>query len=383
MRIVHVADSFAPDIGGIERQVEGLAIHQLQDGHDVVVVTAVSDRADIDSKITVVRAAAGRWLTVAFPWRNWRMVASVLDAKPVDIVHAHFSIVSPLAVYVARAASRRGIPVAVTVHSLWWKVALATRISNLAFGWGLTKAAWSGVSTVAAERVRRTLPHIGEVSTVPNLVDTHWWRSGPPRATRPDQVALILVGRLKKRKHLDKFFTVLPLVRAQISPTTKVSVTVVGDGPRRAGLRRQIEKLQLTDWVTLVGHRKAAEIRSLLHESDLFVASSRHESFGIAALEARAAGVPVLSYRGNGTSDFIVDGVDGLLVPNAAAMVAALVRLLTEPDELPRLRTTTINCAPSIGTKQVISAIDDLYARALAMRAESDVPNKSRRSSDK
>jgi len=47
--------------------------------------------------------------------------------------------------------------VAVTVHSLWWKVAVATRISTLPFGWGRMRAAWSAVSTVAAGRVGRTL----------------------------------------------------------------------------------------------------------------------------------------------------------------------------------------------------------------------------------
>jgi glycosyltransferase involved in cell wall biosynthesis len=367
VRIVHVADSFAPDVGGIERQVEGLALRQRDQGHDVTVITAVADPAELDLK--VARASSGRWLTVAFPWRNHRMVADVLDGAPIDVVHAHFTVISPMAIYVTRAATRRGIPVAVTVHSLWWKVAVATRISTLPFGWGRMRAAWSGVSSVAASHVRRTLPRVDEVSVVPNLVDTQWWQPEEPRReTSSDEVRLILVGRLKKRKHIDEFIDVLARVRPRLPADAKVQVSVVGDGPRREDLQRQVDELGLSDWVTLLGHRAPAEIRTLLHESELFVASSRQESFGMAALEARAAGLPVLGYRGNGLSDFIADGIEGVLVADAAEMADALVSLLGQPDELDRLRKTTTAFPPSVGVEEAMSAVDELYRRARAMR---------------
>jgi hypothetical protein len=88
VRIVHVADSFAPDVGGIEGQVESLARRQRGEGHAVSVITAVAEPADLDLDLDVARAAKGRWLTVAFPWRNHRMVADVLDGSPIDVVHA-------------------------------------------------------------------------------------------------------------------------------------------------------------------------------------------------------------------------------------------------------------------------------------------------------
>jgi glycosyltransferase involved in cell wall biosynthesis len=391
VRIVHAADSFAPDIGGIERQVEALALRQSSEGHDVTVITAVHDKADLN--LHVARASAGRWLTVAFPWRNHRMVAEILDSSPIDVVHAHFTVVSPLAIYVTRAASRRGIPVAVTVHSLWWKVALATRISTLPFGWGRIRAAWSGVSTVAAGHVGRTLPRVGEVSVVPNLVDVQWWRrpdvggadGGAPNVGRPDvggpdvggpgmdsrnvpaEIRLVLVGRLKKRKHVGEFIAALHLARRRLPAGTRVRVSVVGQGPRRPALLRQIADLGLTDWVCLLGHREPAQIRALLHQSDLFVASSRQESFGIAALEARAGGLPVLGYRGNGLSDFIQDGVDGVLVTDQVSMVDALVRLLGPSPDLDRLNAWTKRTPPSVGVAEAMNAVDALYRRARVM----------------
>ncbi len=364
MRIVHVADSFAPDIGGIERQVETLVRAQRAHGHDVTVLTAVAEPADLDADLDVVRAAKGRWLTVAFPWRNRRIVAGVLDGRPIDVLHAHFTVISPMAVYVSRVASRRGIPVAVTVHSLWWKFAVAIRVSNLLFGWGRTRAAWSGVSTLAAGHVKRTLRRVQTVSVVPNLVDTDWWRAGMPlQREASDTLRMVLVGRLKKRKHVDEFIDALAEVRRRIQVGAKVSVSIVGDGPRRADLQEQIDRLGLTDWVSLLGHRDAAAVRDLHHHSDLFVASSRQESFGIAALEARSAGLPVLGYR-NGLVDYIADGVDGVLVSDQPEMARALVNLIDQPDQMRHLLAVTTTVEPSITPLQATEAVEELYERA-------------------
>ncbi len=365
MRIIHAADSFAPDIGGIETQVEALALRQQSEGHRVTVITAVNDPAELE--LDVVRALPGRWLTVAFPWRNFRMVARVLDAGPVDVVHAHFTVVSPLAIYVVRAAGRRGIPVAITVHSLWWKVAIATRVCLMPFGWGPMRAAWSGVSSVAAAHVARTLPRAGEISVVPNLVDTEWWRPVDPiRETGSTEFRIILVGRLKKRKHVGEFLDVLAEVRTRVPESVRVAVRIVGQGPRRADLEQQVAELGLQDWVSFLGHREPSDIRALLHESDLFVASSRQESFGIAALEARSAGLAVLGYRGNGLADFVEDGTEGVLVTDGAQMADALVTLLTEPGELDRLRKTTTTSPPSVTADEAMGAVYRLYDRARA-----------------
>ncbi|MGX7681764.1 glycosyltransferase family 4 protein [Jatrophihabitans sp. DSM 45814] len=373
MRIVHVADSFAPDVGGIERQVEALALNQQADGHDVTVITAVHDHAELD--LHVARARAGRWLTVAFPWRDYRMVAEVLDGGQIDVVHAHLTVVSPLAIYVVRAASRRGIPVAITVHSLWWKVAMATRLCFVPFGWGRIRATWSGVSTVAAGRVRRTLPRAGEVLIVPNLVDVDWWKpneldAGIDSHFDAGEVRMILVGRLKKRKHVDEFIDALALVRSRVSVGTRVCVDIVGEGPRHDDLQKQLNRLGLGDWVTLLGHREPADVRTLLHNSDVFIAPSRQESFGIAALEARAAGLPVIGFRGNGLADFIADGVDGVLATDAADLVDILVELVSHPNELKRLRQNAIAIRPTVTPDHAMGAVERLYVRAMAARPQ-------------
>jgi len=178
----------------------------------------------------------------------------------------------------------------------------------------------------------------------------------------------VLVGRLKKRKHVDEFIDVLAQVRQRVPGGTKVSVNIVGEGPRRADLQQQIDTLGLTDWVSLLGHRDSAGVRELHHRSELFIASSRQESFGIAAFEARAAGLPVIGYRGNGLADYIANGSDGILVTDREEMVQALVALIQNPDELRRLLENTTTEPPSITPEYATRAVEDLYARARAQQ---------------
>jgi glycosyltransferase involved in cell wall biosynthesis len=365
MRIVHVADSFAPDVGGIERQVETLVRHQIAQGHDVTLITAVAESALLDGELDIVRAAKGRWLTVAFPWRNRAMVREVLDGRRIDVLHAHFTVISPIAIYVTRAASRRQSPVAATVHSLWWQVAMATRVSTLPFGWGRMRAAWSGVSSVAAAQVRRTLPRVEEVSIVPNLIDTDWWRADLPAFRElSNEIRMVLVGRLKKRKHLDEVIDVLAEVRRQAPSDMRFKVSIVGDGPRWADLQKQIDDYGFTDWISLLGHRDSAAIRDLHHESHLFIASSRQEAFGIAAFEARAAGLPILGYSSTGLGDYITHGRDGVLVADKVEMVSALVDLARQPAKLRAMLDTSAATAPAITPHDADRAISELYDRA-------------------
>ncbi|HWC21031.1 MAG TPA: glycosyltransferase family 4 protein [Flexivirga sp.] len=367
MRIVHVADSFPPDVGGIERQVEALALAQRADGHDVSVITAVNKDGAQDHDLDVHRGLRTRWLTIAFPSLNHSMVAEVLDNGDVDVVHAHFTVASPIAIYVARAASRRGIPVAVTVHSVWWKVAPAHRfVSGVFFGPSVMRVVFSGVSTMIAGHIKRVYPRSGAVSVVPNLVDTDWWSPIAPslhRAGDPD-FRVVLVGRLKKRKHIDEFIEIIGRVKAKVPAGTAVSVSIVGAGPRHDDLVQQINDLGLTEWVDLLGHRTPEQIRDLLHDADLFVAPSRQEAFGIAALEARSAGVPVVGYNFTGLADFVESGVEGLLVDDADDMVDSLAKLLVDAERVEQLKASTRARRPSVTFADAMRATYDFYDRA-------------------
>jgi glycosyltransferase involved in cell wall biosynthesis len=86
----------------------------------------------------------------------------------------------------------------------------------------------------------------------------------------------------------------------------------------------------VADVVELPGWLPRERLRALHAAADCFVLPTEHESFGIAALEARAAGVPVVARRGTGVEDFVRDGRDGLLAGSDAEVAAAVARVAAD-----------------------------------------------------
>ena len=81
-----------------------------------------------------------------------------------------------------------------------------------------------------------------------------------------------------------------------------------------------------------------APVRELHQGADLYLSTARLEAFGIAALEAHTAGLPVVAPRGTGVEDFVTPGVDGLLEPSDVAVARAVARLAADPAERERMR---------------------------------------------
>jgi glycosyltransferase involved in cell wall biosynthesis len=367
VKIVHVTDSFLPRIGGIERQVESLARQQEADGHQVRIVTAVP--AGAPTGLDVVHAATSQLRTSLSP-AQLRRLGHAVASTGADVVHVHFSVGSPLAVHAARAAERAGLPVAVTVHSLWPARFPTVQLLNLPFGWLSMSPTWSAVSTAAAELVARTLPGDQEVLVVPNIVNTTWWHPPVPRRADPGLVHVVTVGRLAGRKRVVEFIQIIAETRRRLSTTDarRLQVSIVGDGPRRLDVQALIAEHGLTDCVRLLGERSPTQIRFLLHAADVFVAPARRESFGIAALEARSAGLPVLGLRGNGLSDFIRHGRDGLLVDTDSELAGAIAGLVAAPARLAALHAGIDAQPPSITAPDAIRAAETLYAAAITRR---------------
>lgn len=106
------------------------------------------------------------------------------------------------------------------------------------------------------------------------------------------------------------------------------TATVFGDGPQRPHLERRVG--QSMPWVRLAGRVSREELRTAYWESDIYLSTARLESFGIAALEARAAGLIVLARGGTGVEDFIADGRDGFFGDSDEALAARLARLVSD-----------------------------------------------------
>lgn len=330
VRIAHVTDFYLPRLGGIEMHVSDLAGRQQALGHDVTVLTTSPSEGVVGSTDgpRVIRLTDGFRHPRAVHPLGLAAGARAVRADDYDVVHVHAGTWTPMTFWVALACGRAGIPVVVTIHSLWAWAHPIFWILDRVLGFARRPIRWTAVSAVAAEQVQRVIG--GGVSVLPNGIDPARW-SVEPAPREPDEVVLVAVMRLAFRKRPKHLLRMLHDARREVPADVRMRVVIAGDGPSRPALERYLDRHGMSGWVSLPGRQTREQIRDLYRRADVFVAPADLESFGIAALEARCAGVPVVAKAGNGIAEFVRDGRDGLLVADDAAMTAALVRLCTQP----------------------------------------------------
>ncbi|WP_436759068.1 glycosyltransferase family 4 protein [Streptosporangium sp. V21-05] len=357
MRILHISDCYLPRLGGIEVQVADLIRAQREAGHQVEVATATPG----ESLPGVHRIVARLPFDLpVHPFGVGHLLRLVRARRP-DVVHVHTGAVSPFAWMGVRAATRAGLPVVVTVHSMWDPVTRALyRGLRPLFGWHRWGLVGTAVSEAAALPIRAVAGPGVPVHVVSNGLDLSGWRSSPlpspssrPPAdpvradpggdpsrpvpeeggpVRPEPVHVVAVGRLAPRKQPVRLLRLLREARAQVPGETPMRATVVGDGPARSQMERYLRANGMTGWVSLPGRYSRDRIRELLASTDVFVAPAPRESFGLAALEARAAGVPVVARAQSGVADFVRPGKEGLLGETFDDLVASVARLVRDRE---------------------------------------------------
>lgn len=370
MRIAHVSDCYAPRTGGIESQVRALAERQASGGRDVRVITATPDDRRSEALVGVANALPVHRVTASLPFdlpvhpRTRRDVGAVLDVDPVDVLHVHAGVVSPFAWGAMRAARDRGIPVLVTVHSVWGPVASpGFAVSEAVLGWSTWGVTLSAVSDLAADRIRRAVPRAGEVLVLPNGIDVDGWMpSGAPESqTDPARLRLVTVMRLAPRKRALPLVRIIEGTRRALAGTVDVTATIVGSGPMLERARRAAARAGISDAVTFTGRLDREGVREVVQRSDVYVQPSVKESFGLAALEARTAGLPVVVRTQSGSTQFIRSGVEGLVADDDAAMVAALARLGRDVDLRMRITTHNRSVPPQEAWPWVLEEVDQAY----------------------
>lgn len=160
--------------------------------------------------------------------------------------------------------------------------------------------------------------------------------------TEERRVRLLSVGRLVEKKgHDDTLYALRQALDAGLSATC----AIVGEGPLRHPLERLIAKLGLADAVALLGERTQEQIFELAAQSDIFVLASKTgsdgdvEGQGLALQEAQGMGLPVIATNHNGFPEGLIDGVTGILVPEAdrAALGKAIIELGSDPGRWPSM----------------------------------------------
>lgn len=365
LRLALVCDWYPPRVGGIEMHVRALAEQLAAAGHAVdVITTAAGCRGDAapetgagdddpggSVRVRRLALACVPHFNIAVAPRTVATVAAAVADGGYDLVHAHASVVSPLAFAGAAAASRLGIPGVLTHHSVLGRAAALLAAADRVTGWTRWRVLHTAVSPLVADEVRTAANRAGAgrelaVHVLPNGIHPEAWAV----ARRPHRARGLAVGapaaggpgggegafhvasvmRLAGRKRPRALVEIADCVRQALPLGMRLHLRVAGDGPERKAVEREVARRGLESVVELLGWQPRERIRALYAESDVFVLPSILESFGIAALEARCAGLPVVAMRRAGPAGFVRDGVEGLLADDDAHMAAQLVRLATD-----------------------------------------------------
>ncbi|MEX1217632.1 MAG: glycosyltransferase family 4 protein [Acidimicrobiales bacterium] len=368
LKIALISDCYVPRLGGIEMQVHDLARQLQRAGNDVVVLTTTPGPAAIDG-VRVHRIDVPLLpFDIPFTRKAFREVTRLLVEENVDVAHFHGGVVSPLSYLGARAAQKAGIPTVITVHCIWSYATPLFLGFNLITRWGKWPVVLSAVSEVAVGPIRKMAGKGSQVVVLPNGIENAIWSVVP---VEHDQsvVTLVSVMRLAPRKRPMQLLRMVEQVVEQLPAGQKIELVIIGDGPKLSQLEKFVRSHGLNDVVKLVGRRTREEIRDIFARSDVFVAPANLESFGIAALEARCAGLPVVAKSQTGIREFVRHGQEGLLADSDADMVMQLTKIVSDETLRSRMAAHNRSTPSPVDWSDVVQRNIDAYRLAMSLRA--------------
>ncbi|WP_076261609.1 glycosyltransferase family 4 protein [Intrasporangium flavum] len=372
MKVALLSDCYLPRLGGIEVQTHDLAQQLLALGHEVEAFTATRGaEGQMHGEVTVVDGVPVHRLAARMPWElpvnPWapKELRRRLVEGGFDVAHVQTGVVSPFAWDCTRVTVGLGLPTAMTWHCMLAGVAPAFGVAGFVRRWAARGVAMSAVSEVAAEPLRRLVGDGVHVGVLPNGIDVARWAVGDPGERAPGPLRLVTATRLAARKRPAALVALVERAAALAGPGS-LELTVLGEGPDRGRVERYVRDHGL-DWVHLPGRVTREELRARYAASDVYLSPARLESFGIAALEARTVGLPVIGRQGSGVGEFVTDGVNGRVVDSDDAMAVAIADLARDPAEVARMRARNLAEPPAQEWSRVARLAVAEYERAVGL----------------
>lgn len=366
LRILHVYKGYPPEFGGIEHHVRDLAEAQAAIGHAVtVLVTAAHGRTTTAREHGVKVIRARRLATAASTPLSLTLVRQLAAARP-DITHLH----SPYPVGEAAWLAFGRPPMVLSYHA---DIVRQRRLLRLWQPWQRRVLARAGRVLAASPAVADRSPALAAVRNkvvlVPYGIDAERFAlagddvAAARRRYRPAGATGVVafVGRLRYYKGLD-------VLVAALAHRPDVHALIVGTGPEGEALRLAALAGGVSARVHWLGDVPDAELPSVLAAADVYClpATAKSEAFGIAMLEAMAAGLPIVSTElGTGTSWVNQAGITGRVVPagDAAALAAALGGLVDDAAARATLGAAARRRAvETFSRPAMVAAVGDAYA---------------------
>lgn len=200
----------------------------------------------------------------------------------------------------------------------------------------------ASTSLCMAAETRRLAPRLNEIPITPFGVDIHAYENIEPVSSRdPTKIVVGTVKNLAYKYGVDTLIDAFALLLKKVQKTNieianKLLLRIVGDGPSTEEYQQQAKRLEISDKIIFVGRVPHAKVPTELAKIDIFVSLSRldSESFGVAIIEAGAAGRPVVVSDAGGLPEVTLHNKTGLVVPREHPQAAAnaIEKLVLSPE---------------------------------------------------
>jgi L-malate glycosyltransferase len=297
-------------------------------------------------------------------------LVDVVQYANLDLLHVHYAIPHASVAYLAKKiliTQNKYIPVVTTLHGT--DITLVGHDKSFApvITFGIEKS--DGVSAVSnyLKAKTQTLFNIEkEIKVIYNFVDLNRFKrlhkDHFKKAIAPDGERIIAhISNFRKVKRVDDVVKTF----IEIRKTMPAKLLLLGDGPERANLEHFCRLSGVCDDVRFLGKQEAVE--EILGVSDLFLLASENESFGLAALEAMACEVPVISTNTGGLPELNIDGQTGFLcnIGDIESMSKKAIQLLSNEDMLTTFRKNALEQAKRFSIDKILPEYEALYEQVM------------------
>lgn len=318
-----------------------------------------------------------------YPLFHYQPYELALSSKLVDMVklhkiellHVHYAIPHAYAGYMAKKMLKEQgirIPMVTTLHGTditlvgnhpFYKPAVSFSINH--------SDVVTSVSQALKDETYRLFDIKREITVIPNFIEVDKNRIDE---NSPCHRSLMATETQKIITHISNFRKVKRIpdvikIFNEIQKVMPAKLMMVGDGPEKEPAEKLCQELGINDKVIFFGN--STEIDEILCSSDLFLLPSETESFGLAALEAMAGGVPVISSNTGGLPEVNEDGYSGYLsnVGDVEDMSKKAISILSDDERLRQFKSNALKVAQKFDVQNIVPLYENLYRKALKQKS--------------
>lgn len=300
-------------------------------------------------------------------------LVDVVKFEKLDVLHVHYAIPHASAAVMAKhilATEGIHIPIVTTLHGTDITLVGKDKSFEPVVSYSLNQS--NGVTAVSASLKHDTYEHFRvtrNIEVIPNFIDFERFSKQAKEhfkmAVAPGgEKILIHTSNFRKVKRVEDVVRIFGKIKDQLN----VKLLLVGDGPERQNIEQLCRDLNLCEGISFLG--KQAAVEEVLSISDLFLMPSETESFGLAALEAMACEVPVISSNAGGIPELNVEGVTGFMcdVGDVDTMAEKALFILKDEARLKQFKQNARERALDFHIDKIVPQYEAIYNQVIAQQ---------------